>query len=89
MAGWQIRAAVVIAIAAAAFIGDYAIARGRGNAVATVAAAQYYAIPLKNGQTQFSFAGNKNVACVESLFPHFGDRPCWYVRRHTEQWIRP
>lgn len=89
MAGWQSKAAVVIAIVAVAYTGDYAIARMRGNAVATVEVAQYYAIPLKNGQTQFSFAGNKDVACMESLFPHFSDRPCWYVRRHAEEWIRP
>ena len=23
--------------------------------------------------------------CVNSLFPHFGSNPCWYVSRHTMQ----
>lgn len=85
----QTAAIVVIGIMAAAYVGDYMIALMRGNAIATIEVAQYYAIPLKNGQTQFSFVGNKDAACVESLFPHFNDRPCWYVRRHTEEWIRP
>jgi len=21
--------------------------------------------------------------CVNSVFPHFGHNPCWYVKRHT------
>ena len=25
--------------------------------------------------------------CVNSLFPHFGSNPCWYVSRHTMQSI--
>jgi hypothetical protein len=74
---------------AVGYASDYVIARMRTNAIATVEVTQYYAIPLKNGQTQFSFAGNKDVACVDALFPHFGDQPCWYLRRHKEQWIKP
>jgi hypothetical protein len=77
----------VVGFAAALYAADYIAARTR--AIATVEVAQYYAIPLKNGQTQFSFAGNQNIACVKSLFPHFGDRPCWYLDRNKEQWIRP
>jgi hypothetical protein len=86
---WKIAAACVAAAVAAVYASDYAIVLSRRNSIATVEVAQYYAIPLKNGQTQFSFAGNKSVACVESLFPHFDERPCWYLRRHTEEWIRP
>jgi hypothetical protein len=86
---WKIAATCVGAVVAAVYAGDYAVALSRRNSVATVEVAQYYAIPLKNGQTQFSFAGNKSVACAESLFPHFNKLPCWYVRRHTEEWIRP
>jgi hypothetical protein len=26
--------------------------------------------------------------CVYSLFPHFGNNPCWYVTRHTLRFIR-
>jgi hypothetical protein len=25
--------------------------------------------------------------CVYSLFPHFGDSPCWYLSRHTRQQV--
>ena len=71
------------------YVGDYVVARLRGDAISTVQVEQYYAIPLKNGQTQYASAGSKDVACVEALMPHFGDRPCWYVRRHRQEWIRP
>jgi hypothetical protein len=86
VARWQVTIAV-FGLAAAAYMADYIAARTR--AIGTVEVARYYAIPLKNGQTQFSFAGNKEIACVKSLFPHFGDQPCWYVDRNKEQWIRP
>ena len=26
--------------------------------------------------------------CVYSLFPHFGNNPCWYVTRHTLRVIK-
>jgi hypothetical protein len=71
------------------YIGDYVAARIRDDAMQTVQVTQYHVIPLKNGQTQYASAGSKDAACVEALFPHFGDRPCWYVRRHTEVYIRP
>jgi hypothetical protein len=82
-------AGLVIAGLVIVYVGDYVAARMRSGAIDTVQVSQYYAIPLKNGQTQYSFAGSKEVACVEALFPHFGDCPCWYVRRHTEVYIRP
>jgi hypothetical protein len=72
-----------------AYVGDYVAARVRAEPIGSVTVTQYYVIPLKNGQTQYASAGSKDVACVEALFPHFGDRPCWYVRRHTEVYIRP
>ena len=86
---WRAAAGIVIAGLAVAYVGDYMTARVRGDAIGTVKVEQYYAIPLKNGQTEYASAGNKSVACAETLFPHFGDRPCWYVRRHNQEWIRP
>jgi hypothetical protein len=80
---------IIIAVILAAYLGDYMVARVRGNAIGSVEVQQYSAIPLKNGQTEYASAGSKQAACVQSLFPHFGDRPCWYVRRHNQEWIRP
>ena len=82
-------AGLVIVALVIVYIGDYIAARMRGDEIQTVQVSQYYVIPLKNGQEQYASAGSKDVGCVEAMFPHFGDRPCWYVRRHTEEYIRP
>jgi hypothetical protein len=44
-----------------------------------------YAVPLKNRTTEYMFDQPAPQACVYSLFPHFGDSPCWYLTRHTRQ----
>ena len=46
-----------------------------------------YAVPLKDRKTEYMFDPPAPQACVNSLFPHFGDPPCWYLRRHTRQQI--
>lgn len=47
----------------------------------------YYAVPLKNGKTEFDPLPPQHETCVNSLFPHYGYNPCWYVARHTEKRI--
>jgi hypothetical protein len=42
----------------------------------------FYAVKLKNRKTEYSFDQPQPMECVNSLFPHFGDQPCWYVKRH-------
>jgi hypothetical protein len=44
-----------------------------------------YAVRRKNGSTEFLFGDPANVSCVNSLVPHLGLSPCWYLERHTEQ----
>lgn len=46
-----------------------------------------YVIHEKNGKVEYQFADPVEQTCVNSLFPHFGYGPCWYVRRHTEKRI--
>lgn len=46
-----------------------------------------YAVTLKNQKTEFMFDPPAPQACVNSLFPHFGDQPCWYVSNHKKQRI--
>jgi hypothetical protein len=45
----------------------------------------YEAGALKGGKQEFYFDQPQVVECVRALFPHFGDPPCWYARRHTIQ----
>jgi len=74
---------------ALAFTLDYAVFRIRmatnRNAYGSVMVRHYYAVLEKNGKTTFTFDPPQPWSCVNSLFPHAGDLPCWYLQRHPEQ----
>ena len=69
------------------YVGDYISVRYRipkdRNQFSTVKVRRYYAVGLKSGKTEFMFLPPQNQVCVHSLFPHFGDAPCWYLARKT------
>ena len=74
----------------ALYVGDYVflwLRIQRGNGFGSVTVRRYYAVPQKSGKIEFLQAEPQDQTCVRSLFPHMGDAPCWYVRRHTEQRI--
>jgi hypothetical protein len=72
-----------------AFVVDYGIFRVRvltgRQAYGSVVVRSYYAVLQKNGKTEFLFDPPAPWACVNSLFPHGGYQPCWYLARHPEQ----
>ncbi len=76
---------------AAAYLVDYAVLRFRlasnRSATATVTVRPVYSVPQKNRSTEFLLGDPQDETCVNSLFPHMGDSPCWYLRRHKEQQI--
>ena len=78
---------VVLAILALCVLygGDYFSARNA--TVGTVTVERYYAIPQKDGKTEFVFATPESQACVQSMLPHLGYSPCWYVNRHKRKRI--
>jgi len=82
---------IIILALAVLYVGDYLCLRYRipkGRAQFGVVKIQsYYAVGLKSGKTEFMFLGPKNQTCVHSLFPHFGDSPCWYLNRKKVQRI--
>ena len=47
----------------------------------------YYAIHEKNGKTEYDFKDPEPESCVNSLLPHLGYLPCWYLQRHPERKI--
>jgi len=81
--------AVATAIAVSLFGIDYAVFRVRvaanWNAYGSVTVDHYYAVLQKNGKTQFIFDPPGPETCVNTLFPHEGMLPCWYLRRHPER----
>ena len=81
----------VILFAAYAYAADYLSLRfrfpGNRNPFGTVTITQTYVIHEKNGKTEYQFPPPQDQVCVQSLFPHFGCSPCWYLRRHSQQQI--
>ena len=80
---------IVIAATVLSYGADFLVFRlrvaGGRNAYGSVVVSHYYAVAQKNGKTQFIFDPPVSESCVNSLFPHGGVQPCWYLRRHPEQ----
>lgn len=79
----------ILGTAVLAFGVDLAVFRIRlatnRSPYSSVTVNHYYAVPQKNGKTQFIFDPPQPETCVNALFPHSGDPPCWYLSRHPEQ----
>ena len=82
---------IVASLLALVYIGDYAALRipvPKGRSVfGTVTVRDYYDVTLKGGKSEFYFLNPQDVTCVNSLFPHMGYKPCWYLRRHARDRI--
>ena len=72
----------ILAVAALAFVGDYAVFQLRGKPHDQVTVTRYMAAPLKGNNTEFYYEGTEPVSCAKALFPQNGWNACWYVRRH-------
>lgn len=86
------RAFIIIVLSVSALYAcDYLALRFRiatnRNPYGTVRIQPYYAVPQKNGNTEFLFDDPQDVTCVHSLFPHGSDDPCWYLGRKKEKRI--
>ena len=68
-------------------IGDYLSLKMRRAATSTVQVTKFYAVPQKDGKTSFEPAAPEKQTCVNSMFPHMGYSPCWYVKRHRNQQV--
>jgi len=84
--------AVCILLAVAlVYVGDsgsftYRIPNNRAQ-FGSVIVQRTWVIPMKDGKTQYAFDPPGPQDCVNSLFPHFGDPPCWYLSRHPKQQV--
>lgn len=79
---------VTAGLLALAYVGDYLSLRfqvpGRPQ-FGTVHMQPYVAVPKKDGKTEFILDDAYDQTCVHSVFPHFGDSPCWYVTRERSK----
>ena len=70
------------------YIGDYISVTYASHApLDKVQITKFYAVPQKGGKTSYEPAEPESQTCVNSIFPHFGYNPCWYVKRHKTQQI--
>jgi len=85
---------LAMALFALLYAGDYGIVRLRasfprlGSAYDAVQMVRLYAIPLKNGRTEYELDARQpevTLTCVRALFPHLGYQPCWYLRRNSHK----
>jgi hypothetical protein len=78
-----------MALLGIAYAADYCVFRYRlatnHQAFGSVTVEHYYAIAHKDGRAEMIFDPPVQQTCVHSLFPHYGDRPCWFLTRHAEQ----
>jgi len=79
-------AGVAVVYAADYLLLRYRVAANR-NPYGTVTVQPYYAVPRKDHKTEFLFDDPQDQTCVNSLFPHFGDSPCWYLNRNKQKRI--
>jgi hypothetical protein len=57
-----------------------------GRATGSVHRIRLLAIPGKANKVQYQIDAlqpEEDLPCAQSLFPHAGLRPCWYVTRHA------
>jgi hypothetical protein len=79
---------LTLSLFAAVYVGDYLWLRyrmlpGKTGPVETLKIQRTYAVPRKDGRTEFVFGDPETVTCVHALFPHLGYSPCWYVKRNV------
>jgi len=71
------------------YLADDLYSRFRGRPVEHINVGRVYAAVNHYNQVEYSIGTPVIQTCVESLMPHFGYAPCWYLQRHTIQQIGP
>jgi hypothetical protein len=76
--------AVVVGLPPAVYLADALLLRFRmanGPGQPLEATTVYLATRLKSGKLEIFSDQPQTEVCAHALFPHFGYRPCWYLRR--------
>jgi hypothetical protein len=84
---WTAMALIVAAIVL--WLGDWAVfsvRSARGNGYDTVQVQQFLSTALKGNKEEYDYLGTAQVTCARALFPRAGAPPCWWQRRHPQQW---
>lgn len=79
----------LLVVALLLWCGDWAVWRirvHRGNGYSSVQVTQFLLTPLKNHRVKADEQSVTDQPCARALFPHGGQDPCWWLRRHATQW---
>jgi len=91
LAGLRRALLAAVILLAVVYAADYALLRYKASAnkaaFDTVTVKPYYAVPRKDHKLEYMFDDPRDETCVNSLFPHLGDKPCWYLQTHARQRI--
>ena len=86
-----VKRAVLIVLASICFLygADWLILQAKGGAgTGTIEVHPYLAVPQKNGKEEIMMLDSQDETCVQSMLPHMGHSPCWYLKRHTQKRIQ-
>ncbi len=80
-------AIVLVASVVVLYVGDYVVMKFRSEPTGTCQITKLYAVPQKDGKTEYEAGDPETQTCANSIFPHLGYSPCWYVKRHKMQQV--
>lgn len=80
-------ATVLVVLVIVLYFGDYVVVRLRSEPTGTCQITKLYAVLQKDGKTSYEAGEPETQTCVNSIFPHLGYSPCWYLKRHKTQQI--
>ncbi len=78
----------LVLLVAVVYLGDYLRLRylmaTNRDAFGSVTRNVFYSVKLKSGKTEFSYGGQQDFECPNSLLPEYWEKPCWLARRQKE-----
>jgi len=83
-----VKSLLVLAIATGfVYAGDGLFLHYRGTPHEDVRVDSMYAMKNRWNEVEYSVGSTGSQRCVESLFPHDGYTPCWYLTGHAMHYI--
>ena len=53
--------------------------------IGSIPVQHFYVVKEKGNKVEYMLDTPTPEACVNSIFPHWGHPPCWYLKRHTRK----
>ncbi len=78
----------IVLLAVALYVGDYTVLHLRHDPMGSVIVQRTYEVALKSAKTEYMRDDPRPMACVNSMLPHGGNPPCWYLAKHPNQVVK-